>query len=294
MSDLRPTIVPKSDQMNADDLIGCTVTIKITSVSVRVDEQPVSIHYEGDNGKPYKPGKSMRRVLVNVWGHDSNNYIGRSLTLYRDEKVQFGGLAVGGIRISHMSDIPKEMTMALTMSRANKKPFVVRPLVAEKAPTEARAPTAANRSAPAQDDPETVKLVDDLVEMFDGSIDAADHAELVAANAAQFAWLKQKAPRLWQTKVEPAVNSSKLRHTIIEPAPPQPPGDPATDPLMASTLEMVQHINARNRETHPALLASGKYTRLIDDLEASGRLDLMNRIRDANAAALLREAEAVS
>lgn len=130
MSDMRPTIVAKSEQLNSDDLLGGPITIKITGVVVKLDEQPVALSYEGDNGKPWKPGKSMRRVLVHVWGHDSNNYIGRSLTLYRDEKVQFGGLAVGGIRISHMSDIPKEMTMALTISRANKRPFVVRPLVA--------------------------------------------------------------------------------------------------------------------------------------------------------------------
>jgi hypothetical protein len=214
MSDLRPTIVPKSDQINADDLIGQTLTIKITSVTVKMDEQPVAIHFEGDNGKPWKPGKSMRRVLVNVWGHDSTNYVGRSLTLYRDDKVQFGGLAVGGIRISHMSDIPKEVTMALTMSRANKKPFVVRPLIeATKQQTKAR--PAAPRpvaTAPPEDDPEDVKLAGEVVAFFAASKSMTDHQELLKINMAASAWLKENAPRLWAAKVEPAIKESEARH----------------------------------------------------------------------------------
>lgn len=128
-NDMLKTIEPKSDQMNSDDLIGGrTVTIKITKVSILAGDQPVAIHYEGDNGKPYKPSKGMRRVLVNVWGPDANNYTGRRLTLYRDDKVTFGALAVGGIRISHMSDISEPVTLALTATRANKKPFTVMPL----------------------------------------------------------------------------------------------------------------------------------------------------------------------
>lgn len=130
---LLPTIVPKSDQINADDLIGRTLTIKVSRVALCGEaDQPVAIHFEGDNGKPYKPGKSMRRVLVNVWGSDGNAYVGRRMTLYRDEKVQFGGQAVGGIRISHMSDIDREITMALTATRANRRPFTVKPLGPEK------------------------------------------------------------------------------------------------------------------------------------------------------------------
>lgn len=132
MIDLRGTIKPKSDQLNADDLIGGPITIRITAVAVGEGEQPVSISYEGDGGKPYKPGKSMRRVLVNLWGPDGAVYVGRSLTLYRDEEVVFGGVAVGGIRISHMSHLQRETTMALTATKAKRKPFTVRPLAIEK------------------------------------------------------------------------------------------------------------------------------------------------------------------
>ena len=130
MTTMLETIVPKSDQLNADDLIGGqTKTIKVTKVSILAGEQPVALSYEGDNGKPYKPGKSMRRVLVNCWGGDGNLYIGRSMTLYRDDNVKFGGVDVGGIRISHMSHIAEPITMALTATRASRKPFQVKPLV---------------------------------------------------------------------------------------------------------------------------------------------------------------------
>lgn len=135
MSDMRSTIIPKSDQQNFDDLLGGqTKTIKITSVKIVSGDQPVSLNFEGDEGKPYKPGKSMRRVLVHVWGNDANAYVGRSLTLYGDPKVRFGGQEVGGLRISHMSGITEPSTFMLTETRGKKKPYTVQPL-AGTAPT---------------------------------------------------------------------------------------------------------------------------------------------------------------
>ena len=128
MSDMSQVIIPKSDQINADDLIAGPMTVKITSVKVSPGvEQPVSIYFEGSD-KAYRCCKSMARVLVTAWGADSSKYIGRSLTLYCDPKVKWGGMEVGGIRISHMSDIKSPLTLALTMTRANKKPFTVQPL----------------------------------------------------------------------------------------------------------------------------------------------------------------------
>lgn len=131
MSDMLQTIVPKSDQLNADDLIGDRkITITITKVKLSPGEQQsVSISFEGDNGKPWKPCLSMRRVLVSIWGKDSANYIGKKVTLYCDPKVVFGGKEVGGIRISHMSNLDAPRTLALTASKANRKPFTVLPLV---------------------------------------------------------------------------------------------------------------------------------------------------------------------
>lgn len=134
MIDVSKTIAPKSDQLNADDLIASPMTIRVTKVSLLAGDMPIAISFEGDNGKPYKPCKSMRRVLVQIWGKDGNLYIGRSMTLYRDEKVVFGGQAVGGIRISHMSDISEAKTIALTASKAKRLPYTVQPLKTEQKP----------------------------------------------------------------------------------------------------------------------------------------------------------------
>lgn len=132
MVDLSQYCVAKSDQLNADDLIGGPITIRVTAVKGMSDkEQPIAIYFDGDNGKPYKPGKSMRRVLVNFWGKDGEAYVGRSMTLYRDPEVTFGKLKVGGIRISHMSDLGEESEMALAVTKGAKRAFRVRPLRVE-------------------------------------------------------------------------------------------------------------------------------------------------------------------
>ena len=128
MTDLSKTIEAKSAQLNSDDLQAAPRTIKITKVSAGSAEQPIAVNYEGDDGKPFYPCKSMRRVLVAVWGADGASYIGRSMTLYRDPEVKFGGIAVGGIRISHMSHLDKPLMMALTATRGSKKPYTVKPL----------------------------------------------------------------------------------------------------------------------------------------------------------------------
>jgi hypothetical protein len=141
MTDLGNTIAPKSDQLNSDDLIAGPRTITITRVTgdQSAPEQPVSIFFDGDGGKPWKPCKSMRRVMVAAWGREGDKYAGRSLTLYRDPAVKFGGIEVGGIRISHMSHIERDLTMPLTITRAKRAAYVVKRLDTP-APTKAPAP----------------------------------------------------------------------------------------------------------------------------------------------------------
>lgn len=126
--DMSAVIIPKSDQLNAEDFIAGPRTYRIASVDVRAGtEQPVDIHLDGEK-RVWRPCKSMSRVLVNAWGADAKKYEGRSVTLYRDPTVKWGGQQVGGIRISHMSHIDKQMTMALTETKGKRAPFVVKPL----------------------------------------------------------------------------------------------------------------------------------------------------------------------
>jgi hypothetical protein len=140
MGDLSAVIVPKSDQINADDLIAGPRTITITDVRVSPGtEQPVSIFFEGDKGKPFRPCKSMTRLMVSVWGPDSAKYPGNAMTIYRDPSVKWAGMAVGGIRISHMSGLTSRMEIALTETKGKRKITVVEPLKAEARTDEARA-----------------------------------------------------------------------------------------------------------------------------------------------------------
>src|SRR3546814_1799328 len=63
----------------------------------------------------------MRKVLVFAWGSDGGAWIGQSMTLYNRQDVKFGGEEVGGIRISHLSDIDKDIAIALTATRGRKE-----------------------------------------------------------------------------------------------------------------------------------------------------------------------------
>lgn len=133
MVDMTQTIVPKSDQINADSLIGGprTYTVERVTANEGSAEQPVNIKFEGEP-LVFRPCKSMRRVLVKVWGSDASKYPGKSMTLYRDPKVKWGGMEVGGIRISHMTGLEKPETMALTETRSARKPYTVHPLKVEQ------------------------------------------------------------------------------------------------------------------------------------------------------------------
>ena len=150
VQDLRDTIVPKSDQLNADDLLGGAITVQVTAVRRGDRDQPVAVHVDGGH-QPYKPCKSMRRVLISAWGNDGGAWVGRSMTLVRDAEVVFGGVKVGGVRISHLSHIDGRLTLPLMVTRGQRKPYTVEPLVASKTATTAPAPstTAQTKASPA-------------------------------------------------------------------------------------------------------------------------------------------------
>ncbi len=186
MVDMSQTIAPKSDQLNADDLIGGPRTITVTRVSGNEGnaEQPVNIFFEGDNGKPFRPCKSMRRVMVKIWGADASKYPGNSMTIYRDPKVKWGGMEVGGIRISHMTGIDQKQTMALTESKQARKPYTVQPLKVE---------------------PKADKVADGvkaLIERIDNGEDVASEPGVIK----QREWLQKNRPEL-AAEVEAALAS---------------------------------------------------------------------------------------
>lgn len=133
--DITDTLAPKSDQLNADDLIHPR-TATVVEVRKGSVEQPVEIVLDAYGpGRPFKPSKTVRRVLAAAWGTDASVYAGRSMTLYNDPSVKFGGQVTGGIRVSHLSHIEKPLTLALTTTRGKRAPVTIQPL--------ANVPTAA-------------------------------------------------------------------------------------------------------------------------------------------------------
>ena len=138
MNDMSSTIVAKSDQINASDLIGTPRTVTVKEVRIKAgDEQPVTILIEGDN-KAFRPCKGVRRLLVRVWGADASKYIGQSMTLFCDPKVTWAGKEEGGIRVSHMTGLDEKIVEYMRISRAATKPYPIMPLVAQQKQGQAR------------------------------------------------------------------------------------------------------------------------------------------------------------
>lgn len=161
--DMSQFTAPKSDQLTADDLLGGPRTITITRVSANPSEadQPVNLFYEGDEGRPFRPCKTMRRVIMSAWGIEAATYVGKSMTLFRDPKVQFGGMQLGGVRISHMSHIDGKMSLVLQATRGKKAPYTVQPLKIEApAPDNSANEWAAKFIAAIGRAPELAKLND--------------------------------------------------------------------------------------------------------------------------------------
>jgi hypothetical protein len=179
VTNLRTTIVPKSDQLNAEQLLAGPMTVTVTDVRTSAsDEQPVVIHYEGENGRPYKPCKTMRKVLVLAWGEDGRQWAGQSMTLYNDPAVKFGGAEVGGIRISHLTGIDRDIQLSLTATRGKKVTHTIRRLDAHAlhlAAINAAATEAALKAA--------------YETAYKSTRDAAKRAEFVAAKDARKAEL---------------------------------------------------------------------------------------------------------
>ena len=126
-NDLSSTVIAKSDQLNADDLIE-QITITVTRVDkVSSKDQPVLIHSAGR--QPFKPCLTMRRMLIAAWGKYKDEWVGRSMVVYCDPEVMWAGKEHGGIRVSHVSHIQEPVSKMLAVTRGRKKMFTLLPLV---------------------------------------------------------------------------------------------------------------------------------------------------------------------
>lgn len=127
---MKITAEPRSDQWNADDFMSSPRTFTIAGVKVGAAEQKYDIELVEGEGRVWRPPLTMLRLLMAAWGDEASVWVGRRVTLYRDPSIRFGSDQVGGIRVSHLSDLPggKRFTVALTESRGRRKKYTVESL----------------------------------------------------------------------------------------------------------------------------------------------------------------------
>ena len=135
LTPIEQVIAPVSDRLCSDDLIAGPRTIKFTEVRAIEGERgkkQFRIRFEGDNGRPWYPCKTMARAMVLAWSiTEEDQMVGRLVTVYRDPDVDFGDKkGIGGVRISHMSNLPSAAMMKLTVSQGKKGQFTFQPLAA--------------------------------------------------------------------------------------------------------------------------------------------------------------------
>lgn len=133
--DMSASIAPKSDQLDAIELVAGPHTFTIEKVTQNNAEQPWNFHLT-EFPRPWRPGKSMLRVMAAAWGLDGNKYAGHRVTLFCDSTVQFGNEVVGGVRISHMTGITKPLKVPLLVKRGKSAVFTVQPLPDAPAPAQ--------------------------------------------------------------------------------------------------------------------------------------------------------------
>lgn len=160
--DISDTLAPKSDQLDAVDLLGSPPRIfTVAEVTRGNAEQPVQVRL-AEFPRVWRPGKSMRRVLASCWGKDASQWVGRRVELFCDETVAFGGEKVGGTRISRLSHIDGPKSVPIIIKKGRSGGYKVDPL--PDAPTEPTPvdadPVATLRAEWRTADPERRKVIE--------------------------------------------------------------------------------------------------------------------------------------
>lgn len=117
-----------SAQINADDILSGPVTVTITDAIESTSDQPLFVSVAEFPNKTYRPSLTMRKVLGAVMGDETDNWIGRRVTLFRNPEIKFGREKVGGIQISHVSGIEGPVEVSVLVKRGVRETFRVDPL----------------------------------------------------------------------------------------------------------------------------------------------------------------------
>ena len=134
--DVSKAMLAKSDQLNSIDLAAGPQTVTIIEVREGNADQPVNIITDVFGpSRPFKPSKTVIRILANAWKTpDTDEWVGHSMTLYREPSVKWAGEEIGGIRITALSHIDRPFKMSLATSKGKYAVSTVQPLPAA-APT---------------------------------------------------------------------------------------------------------------------------------------------------------------
>lgn len=166
--DIGDTLAPKSQQLDAVDLLDGPRIFTITECITRSsEEQPTTIKL-AEFPRPWKPGKNQRRVLAYCWGGKGSLYAGRRVELYCDTSVLYAGEKVGGIRIRALSHIDGPMDAPIIPTRGKGGTWHVEPLT--------------DAPAPRLSEPTPLQLAEVTAEQIDECTDVAELGAMWKAN----------------------------------------------------------------------------------------------------------------
>lgn len=129
--DIRAATKPKSDQLNYETFLTGPQTFTVSKVTPGDRDHPVFIHMNECPATPYKPSKGMLKCIAQPdgWGDKSSQWVGKSITLYGDPTVIYGGVEVGGIKVAALSDINGDYETLISARRGVRKPHIIKKIV---------------------------------------------------------------------------------------------------------------------------------------------------------------------
>lgn len=129
--DIRAATKPKSDQLNYETFLTGPQTFIVSKVTPGDRDHPVFIHMNECPATPYKPSKGMLKCIAQPdgWGDKSSQWVGKSITLYGDPTVIYGGVEVGGIKVAALSDINGDYETLISARRGVRKPHLIKKIV---------------------------------------------------------------------------------------------------------------------------------------------------------------------
>jgi hypothetical protein len=131
--DIADALAPKSDQLDAADLIGSPPQVfTITAVregAPRAKGEPKTVDITlAEFPRVWRPSKGMLRVLADNYTKDVSKWVGKRVELYGDPDVYFGKERTGGTRISRLSHIDGPRTTRINPRGGKDATWTVKPL----------------------------------------------------------------------------------------------------------------------------------------------------------------------